>query len=81
MAHKLVYKELGENVSIDNKIEFVCSYGSKFYLHTDLELKGRGISLSGNGSNHKRGLKSYYATEKAMNKLKVEYKCTYMANL
>ena len=34
----------------------------------DLELKGRGIKLTGDGSNHKRGIKSYKVTEKAREK-------------
>ena len=79
--HTVVYEEIGQKVATDNQIEFVCSYNNKLFLHTNLELNGRGIKKHSNGENHKRGLKSYYATEKAMDKLKEQYKCTYKASL
>ena len=79
--YSVVYKELGQTVAEENQIEFTCSYGGKFYVNTLLELKGRGIKKSGDGSDHKRGLKSYFVTELAMEKLKKEYACTYTANL
>jgi len=79
--YSVVYQEMGQKIEADNQIEFVCGYNGKYFLHTDLELKGRGIKKTGNGEDHARGLKSYYATEKAMGKLKNQYKCTYTANL
>ena len=42
---------------------------SKFEVRTKLELKGRGITKS----EQTEGL--YYATEKALEKLKSQYKC------
>ena len=78
---KVIHPELGETVEADNQIEYSCSYNSKFYLTTDLNLKGQGIKLSGDGSDHKRKMKAYSATEKAMYKLKAKYNCTYIGLL
>jgi len=79
--YKLVYPEMGEKVPADTQIEFTTAYGGKLYLTTALELKGRGINMSGDGSGHKRGLENHHATERAMDKLKKEYICTYIAKL
>ena len=35
------------------EIEYTCSYSGGSYVTTDLELKGRGIKLAGDGSDHK----------------------------
>lgn len=51
-------------------IEWTHGYGGYFYLTTDAELKGRGITKSGNGEDHKRGKKTYHATAAAWEKLK-----------
>jgi hypothetical protein len=73
--------ELGQKVPANTQIEFRVGYSGKYYLTTALELKGRGISLSADGANHKRGLCSYFATDKAMAKLEAEYICTYISHL
>jgi len=77
--HEIVYSEMGQKTNA--QIEYVCSYGGGFYAHTNEELKGRGITQTGDGSNHKRGLKSFRVTEKAMEKLKTQFSTAYMANL
>lgn len=79
MTHQMIYPELGEKT--DAEIEFSCAYGGKFYVTTDLELKGRGIKLNGDGSNHARNKKTYFVTEKAMDKLKQQYSCCSIALL
>lgn len=60
----------------DNRIiEYAPGYNSdNVYLTTDILLKGRGIKMSGNGSDHKRGKKTYHCTKSAFNKLKEVYK-------
>lgn len=47
-------------------------YGAGYkrnYVTTDLDLKGRGVTLSGEGSDHARGLKTYYLTETAFQRV------------
>ena len=70
-SKSLIYPELGETTKA--AIGYKVSYGGKLYVTTDLELKGQGIKLIGNGSKHKRGKKTYIATERAMNKLKINH--------
>ena len=77
--HEIVYTEMGQTTNAE--IEYQVSYGGGYYVNTALELKGRGIKLTGDGSNHKRGLKSYRVTELALEKLKENYSTAYMANL
>tara|TARA_R110000803_G_scaffold156365_4_gene220911 strand:- start:898 stop:1152 length:255 start_codon:yes stop_codon:yes gene_type:complete len=77
--HEIVYSEMGQKTTA--QIEFVCSYGGGYAVHTNLELKGRGIRQTGDGSNHKRNLKGYHVTELALEKLKTQYSTAYMANL
>ena len=79
MKSTMIYPEMGQTT--DATIEYRCSYSSKFYITTDLELKGRGITPAGDGSDHKRGKKTYHVTEKAMNKLKEQHDCCYIALL
>ncbi len=79
MASTVCYT--GMNGTTNAEIEYkVGSFGG-FYLHTKLELKGRGIKFLSDGTNHKRNLSSYRVTENAMNKLKENYNCCYMASL
>jgi len=73
-----VCREMGDKVPADVQIEFSVSHGGAYYLTTDLELKGRGIRQSGDGSDHRLGKKTYHVTEKAMEKLDSQYKCAYM---
>ena len=54
-------------------IEFVKSYGNTYYLTTETDLKGVGIRMSGDGSDHKRGMKTYHVTDNAFKKLKAKY--------
>lgn len=79
MKHEVIYTEMGQTT--EAQIEFVCSYNGGFRLTTNLELKGRGIKQTGDGSDHKRGMKTYHATEKALDKLKEKYSTAYMASL
>lgn len=79
MTHSVIYPELGEKTTAE--IEFKCSYSGGCYVTTDLELKGRGIKQSGDGSTHKRGKKTYHVTNKAMDKLKAQYTACFMADL
>jgi hypothetical protein len=79
MSQSMIYPELGETTTA--AIEYKVSYSRGFYLTTDLELKGQGIKLLGNGSDNKRGKKTYRATEKAMDKLKTNHKVCYIASL
>ena len=77
-SKSIIYPELGETTNA--AIEYKVSYDGIFYVTTDLELKGQGIKLIGNGSKHKRGKKTYIATEKAMNKLKKNHEVCYLAS-
>ena len=79
MSKSLIYPELGETTKAAMRCKV--SYGGKLYVTTDLELKGQGIKKVGNGSQHKRGKKTYIATEKAMNKLKINHEVCYIARL
>ena len=79
MSKSLIYPELGETTKA--AIKYKVSYDGKFYVTTDLDLKGQGIKKVGNGSQHKRGKKTYIATEKAMNKLKINHEVCYIARL
>jgi hypothetical protein len=79
MTNAIIYPELGEKTSAT--IEYSCSYNGGFYLTTDLELKGRGIKMAGDGSDHKRNKKTYQVTENAFEKLKSKYDVCYIASL
>lgn len=81
MENTVVYEEMGQKVADSVEIEYKVSYSSKFYITTDLVLKGRGIKAQGDGSDHKRGKKTYLVTDLAMDKLKAAYSCCYMASL
>ena len=54
-------------------IEYIKSYGNTYYLTTKADLKGAGIRMSGDGSDHKRGMKTYHVTDNAFKKLKAKY--------
>lgn len=54
-------------------IEYIKSYGNTYYLTTKADLKGAGIRMSDDGSDHKRGMKTYHATDNAFKKLKAKY--------
>lgn len=58
---------------MSNKIEYIPSYGSTYYLTTDVELSGAGIRMADDGRNHKRGKKTYHVTENAWKKIKRKY--------
>lgn len=79
MKSTMIYQELGEKT--EATIEFSVSYSGKFYLTTDIQLKGRGIKQIGDGSDHKRGKKTFLATEKAMETIKTKYDSCYIALL
>lgn len=76
--HLLIYEEMGEKIPEDTQIEATSShFGNHYYIHTKLELKGQGIKKTGDGSDHKRGLKSYRVTDNAYNRLVKKYKVVY----
>lgn len=52
-------------------IVFTNSYTGKLRIKTRLTLKGRGITL--HGTNQDKDVNIYYATEKALEKLKTLY--------
>jgi hypothetical protein len=79
MSKSLIYPELGETTKAE--IEYRASYSNGFYLTTDLELKAQGLKLVSDGSDHKRSKKTYTATEKAMDKLKINHEVCYIASL
>lgn len=79
LESSVTYTELGQKTNA--QIEYTIGYGGKYRLITDLALSGRGIKQTGDGSDHKRGKKTYYATEKAFTKLKESYSTSYMASL
>lgn len=79
MSHTTFYPEMGQTT--DAEIVFTVSTGGGYYLTTDLELSGRGITKSGDGSDHRRGKKTYRCTELALAKLKAKYSTAYMATL
>lgn len=79
MKSDMIYPELGQTT--DSTIEYKCSYNGGFYITTDLELKGRGIKMSGDGSEHKRSKKTYHVTELAFNKLKEKHTTCFIASL
>jgi len=49
--------------------EFIVSYGGKYYVSSNMELKGAGIKKVGTGQDHKRSLKTYLMTETALKKM------------
>jgi len=49
--------------------EFIVSYGGKYYVSSNMELKGSGIKKIGTGQDHKRGLKTYLMTQTAFKKM------------
>ena len=79
MIQTLIYTELGETTEAE--IQYVCSHGSGYYVTTDLDLKGRGIRQTGDGSDHKKGKKTYHVTDRALEALKLKYSYCYLANL
>ena len=79
MKSEIIYPELGEKTTVE--IEYTTAWGGELYLITDLELSGRGIRKRGDGSDHKRGKKTYYATEFAFSKLKKKYSTCYIGIL
>ena len=77
--HEAIYEEMGQTTEAE--IEYTTSYSGGLYVTTDLELKGRGIKMSGDGSDHKRGKKTYHVTSLAMSKLKEKHNTCYKGNL
>ena len=53
--------------------EFDVSYGGSSYVTTHLDLKGRGITQLGDGSDHARGLKTYNITAAAFKKVQQQH--------
>ena len=78
MSQSMIYPELGETTTA--AIEYKASYGGGFYPTIDLELKGQGLKLIGNGSAHKRCKKTYIATKTDMHKLKKNHEVCYLAS-
>ena len=78
IKHISVCEEMGQKRPSNPTITFKVAHGGKYYLTTDLELKGRGIRQSGDGSDHAKGKKTYFATELAFNKLQEKYDTCYI---
>ena len=80
MPKKIFNKKLkwAKNAMITPEIEYTWSYNGAWYITTDLVLKGRGIKLSNDGSNHKRGKKTYHITDLAFKAIKEKYTCQYV---
>ncbi len=78
-SSNIIYPELGEKTNAT--IEYTCSHGGGFYVTTDLQLSGRGVKMSGDGSTHKRGKKTYHVTAAAFKGIKEKYKTCYIALL
>jgi len=53
--------------------EYKVSHGGDYYVTTHLDLKGRGIRQSGDGSDHRLGLKTYSVTEAALKKIQQQH--------
>lgn len=49
------------------------SYGGGWYISTYLNLSGRGIKLSGDGTDNTKGFRTYHVTNAAFNKLEKQY--------
>jgi hypothetical protein len=79
MQHTVIYPEMGETTNAT--IEYRVAYGGKLSLATDLELKGRGIQKRGDGSDYKRGKKTYLVTKLAFKKIEEKYDTCYIADL
>ena len=79
MENSIIYPEMNETTNAT--IEYKCSYSNGYYVTTDLELKGRGIKQLGDGTDHKRGKKTYQVTELAMSKIKKNHDSCYIALL
>lgn len=77
--YSVIYPELGEITNAT--IEYKCSHSGGFYLTTELVLKGRGIKMVGDGSEHARKKKTYQVTTKAFDILKNQYDACYIALL
>lgn len=74
-----IYPEMGQTATAT--IECKASYGRGFYLTTDLELKGRGIEMCGDGSDHARGKKTYQVTKNAWDRIKAKHDHCYISLL
>lgn len=79
MNYETIYPELGQTT--EAAIEFRTGYTGHFYVTTALNLQGRGIKQTGDGSTHARGLKTYHVTEAALNKLTKKHTACYIASL
>jgi hypothetical protein len=79
MTHSMIYPELQEKSNA--AIQYVCSHSGGMYVRTDLTLSGRGIKMSGDGSDSKDGKKSYHVTAKAFEKLEAQFSTCYLASL
>jgi len=78
-TNTIIYPEMNEKTN--SEIEYTNSYGGGYYLTTDLDLKGQGIKMLGDGKNHKRNKKTYQVTENAFKKIKEKYNTCYVALL
>jgi len=50
--------------------EYKVSYGGKYYVTSDVDFTGQGITKVGDGSDHKRGLMTFLFTQAALKKHK-----------
>lgn len=66
---KAVNRLVAENLKNSLILEYKVSQGGKYYVSSNFELNGIGIKKIGNGQDHRRNLKTYLLSEKALKKL------------
>jgi hypothetical protein len=66
---KAVSNLVAQNLKNSLIFEYKVSQGGKYYVSTNFELNGIGIKKVGNGQDHRRNLKTYLLSEKALKKL------------
>ena len=76
--------EMGDKKPELAQIIYKVSYGGGYYLTVEddsVTLSGRGIRMSGDGSDHRRGKKTYHVTEAAFKKIEKQYICCFESQL
>jgi hypothetical protein len=75
----MIYQELGETTNA--QIQFVCSHSGGVYARTNLNLSGRGIKLSSDGTDSRDGKKAYHITAAAFAKIEKNHSTCFLAAL
>lgn len=79
MKNTVIYPEMGQETKAE--LQYKCSHDGKFIVKTNLELKGRGITLENTGNSIAKTKYRYLITANAMEKLKQKYSYCYIAAL